>query len=523
MLQEESQYAEYMRGLDRKERQERKREKRERVVVEEKFERPWEELELKEEIEWQEKIVESWKLNKETQGACESFLSEIAEEKRGEFAQEWFKEHQQELKEKIPSVSQMSEKMRIEVAVDNGAFKELRTKGEYREKHEEIENLNTMRLSLSMGRMKLETPILILDQLNKKTERIKEEIKEMQRRGESPGVIEIKEKKLGNLLKTRKELAEKISGQDLEKEALKSAEGHPLFTDFTNKDNYVKENIESRLKEVLDKKVEANFRKEWDSLSDEEKEKYQDGPLFFADGKLRDFRMRVNKFDKKGDIKDGTLWTLMAKGYKPEDIKVVRRVGNLWRKKIWVKTEKKELLLSKKKFKEGAQREGEDFLKKLEGETRKDLAKEWEKGRQDALGSFMEERIGLITKDLGPDKVKEMSQRLRKEVLAEFIEKDLKKDEKTAEQLREIKKNFEKKGIKTTEFISAANSKQEELNNPESLRDFLGEYGIRTSEENIDNFIKGYPNYQKVLRQERGFLMVIFSLIFELIFGGSKK
>lgn len=439
--------------LDRTEQEERLRQE----VVPEKREVPWEKLEIREEGALVGEFAEQAQLEPETkQGLDQLFKNEI-DKMRIDFAKEWFEEHLDEIEDRGYEVQGKEAGYRVRVAYELGAFKELKEKAEYQEISEVLDNLYALRTDLKKAKVPLETQFLMLNFLSKKAEILEKERLRAEKKGDLTKMIAT-EHQLEELFKLREDLASKISGRDLRKEAENKVE--PL----QEKEDYINSNLSEKIKEVKDPLQELGYKKE------------EKGMLWWK---------RTEVFDQQGE-----------------------RLG---------------------KFKK--KQELDEFLKgKLEEKVKEVLSQEWEeksKTREAEIKRLIEKEIIPLAQS--PEKAVEgvegVYKRVRERLITEFVEKDLKKQEKTRQELERIEKVFSGEERKAGEFIDNVLHRKGVLENlqgdwekdQEVLSEFLFNWGIEVSSKRLDQYQKIMAqkgkNYERAIRKKRGFLEWFLEMI----------
>lgn len=471
--------------------------------IEEKIQRPWTELEQEEEQSLFEKYKEGAKLSDETRESIDEILQREIDQKKIEYAIKWFDEHKKELEAQGIS-SKVSEEKKVLIALEKGALEELKTKKEYKDIYEEIENLNALRVDLGKEYLHIESQFLLLNFLEKKAEKIKDEIEEMKKEGLNEVEISVKEKELDDLFKLRKELAEKVSGRDLKKEA-----GEKVNKKIPPIEKYIENQINEEKKKVEEKVKIEIFWKEWEELSLNEKANYNNNPLKFAEKRIKE----IKKMTRDLDLDEKTILAFLQAGYDPKEFKE----KGVFLKKIKVGEKEK---ISRKEFQKLQKDLLEEFNKTIEEKAIEELNKQWDKEYQKLLKEEIEKRIKELA--TSPEKAEEgikgMFQELKETLIAEWFEKNLKTKSKTKEKVENIEKIFERKGKDLIEFLKDAHKLQEKLtgnldDDVDDLIDFLSEYEIEIPKYEL---MKQFGTYKKVVKKERGFIEWLFDLIFKI-------
>jgi hypothetical protein len=446
-----------------------------------------------------------FELKKETKKSLDEILKRETEEKMVDYAKKWFEDNKDKL-EGIP-VEELSKERIISLAIEKGALKDL---PEYEKYNKEIENLFTLREQLKKESVSIDTLLLTLNSLEKKTEEISAEIGEMEKEGKLSAEISLKEKELKRLSDLKKELAEKITGKNLEKEAEDEAK-----EEIGSKENYINKKLDEQVKEsekkfkkkIFEKEFKEEFLKE--ISEDEEKEKKI---LEFTDQKIESIAT-LHKLTKED------AFYLLAAGYNPEKFKS----KGIIRKKIEVKKGEE---IAPNKLEDFKKEQIEEGRKKIEGMARKKLGEKWEEEYQKSFQKCLEEKIKKIAES--PENViEELYGKLKDRLIAERTERELKKERKTREELREIERKFETKGVDPLEFFEKAfGFWREEATgdfekDKEGISGLLKEYRIDIPSQKLESLVDS-KKYKESIEDEKGFLRWLIELIFGLLEGAGK-
>jgi hypothetical protein len=457
----------------------------EKTVKVERAPAPWARIRMEEEAKLIEDYAKKTELSKATKRDIEKVLREEADQIRVEFAQRWFSEHQDEIKNKGYDFSLKQEGYIVRVTSELGGFEELRTKEGYQEINENIENLYALRADLQKERIPLESQFLILNILNKKAESIREELgKELQVTGDV-ATIETKKLQLEELFKIRQELAEKISGRDLRKEAitnLQNQQGQGGDEYINSKEEYIK----------------RKFDKRYSEKSAELKQPNENEP-------------KDNSFylEKLG-------YSLEKKGLLRKRFSVYDREGKFLKKEL-------------------SDREVTKFLhnkleEKIQEEVRNELGAEWENKNkiwEKNIRNFIDSEIAQMAKspESATEGIKAVYQRVRDRLIGEYIEQYL-KQKKNKQQLETIKEKFEGEKKDLSEFITDVQHRRRDGSlqqlsgnietDEKSIFNFLGEWGISVpANYEIAEDLKS--NYGQKVRQEIGFVEWLIDLICKIL------
>lgn len=432
---------------------------------------PWEKVRTEEEGRLIEEYAEKSQLSGKGKDSIENALKEEADRRKIEFAKGWFEEHRDEIKDKGYDVRTADESYMVRVTSELGGLKELRSKEEYREKNEEIENFYALRADLQKESIPIESQFLMLNALNKRGERIEDELDRAQAAGDKEAV-KAKELQLEELSKTGRELAEKITGRNLRKEG---EEGE--WPDFLNREDYIQVGIDGRKYKVQEE--------------------------------LGQMPKRIKEDRLRGIFCDELKWTTETRG--------------LFRKRIVVRDEngKEQGSFTKK--------EADEFLRiKAEENRKKHFGEKWEGDnaeRESIIKGFIVREVNALGRS--PEKaeggIEAVYGRVKERLITEFAEKDLKKKEKTKEELKTIEEEFKGKGKNPTEFIDSA------IHRRGKLKELKGKW--EEDEDNITEFLENWDfsvspealkgkketigkSYEKAVTKERGFLEWLLDFIF---------
>jgi len=499
---------------------------KEKEPVEIKYEivTPWQEQEIMEENALLLQAREQSKLDEETNNYCQGFLKTERDNARLDFAKAWFddKDNKENLRRQGVPVEKIPEDQKARIAIERGAFAQLREReGKYKNDYERIENLNVLIADLQSNQgAHPETPILILNLLQKAAEKLQQEIATMEKEGESPEKIQIKRKERAANFNIRLNLAEKITGHDVLPEMLREAKENEWVMD--SRDEYVNRNIDAekaRLHARIQNEI-PKFRQEWNKLLPEEQTK--NGNLAaFSEKRLSEEQRKLGR--KHIYVDQETLLAMMAGGNNPEEIKRTGIFG-VFRRRVVIGDQK----FTEKEFKDWSKQLEANFQQMIETAMRSKLEAKWNleaDQREERIRQGVEGSIKELSLEQGEEAIKEIAKGLRTRLVAEFTEKELKKD-KGMEQLKEAQKEFDRQGVETTQFISdvierkgldlTGNLKTDK----EKLIGFFDDYGIdmaglietKTYDEKTGkDFMR---RYEKSCQSRKGLLEFLIDLIF---------
>lgn len=496
------------------------KEEKKEVKVEQDI-KPWvnPEEEEKEKQKLLEKYGKEFELNDSTKKNIERFLNKDLEEEKVSFAKKWFEDNKKSL-EKQGISSDISEDKKVSIAVERGALDELKKDDKHKEVYQRTENLNVLKMELGKKKIPIESQFLILNNLDKKADKINEEIEKLkeenEKSGEKEGKILIKEKELEELFKARKELAEKATDRDLEKEAKEEIK---KSGDYKSREEYVED--DGNIQQLKEKKIEGAkkeiFKEKWESLDEKEKKKYikkhgeEKGYSKFIEDEIKKEKKSASEKRIEGLTEENIL-ILKLKGYNPEEFKKKGFIG----KKIEVK-EGEEI----KDFGEFLEEQKEEFEKDLKEE----LGEMWNSKYREDISKKTEEKIKDLAKS--PERAKEgiegVYRKVKDRLILEYTEKTV-SEEKSGEEIKKITETFGEKGKNTTDFIKDVILHEGELKNlegdwsedTESIAEFLGSYGIETNKKDLNKFVNP-EEYKKEVKTQKGFFDFLWDLIKKIL------
>jgi len=342
---------------------------------------PWEDITIEEEAKLSRDYESRSQVGPETKKAIMGVLRDSADEARVDFALRWFEDKRSAL-EGAGIPTDVSTERRVAIAIEKGAFRNLKRDSYYEEDNRRIDNLSILRAEFGRDVVSMESQFLVLNVLENRKKALEEAI------GGSglPEERRSKETELGELLKLRRELAEKLSGRDfgLESEAINEEAILHLLP----------ENIlTSPEGEEQWRRIQSGcFQAEWNALPPKEKRRYGDDLSAFAreETARRTQVLRENLGMK--DISSVDFLSLYRQGYKLEEI---RRAG-LFRTKIEIRGTR----ISNEEF-AAMRSEGRDsFREELESAVRKSILererKRWIDGEMSYLATSPERAVGGI-------------------------------------------------------------------------------------------------------------------------------
>ncbi len=388
------------------------------------------------------------------------------------FCKDWINgEQNKEKVSGVPNIDKFSEDKKVALAIEFGALKDLQEEESYRDKLEEIENLIALKEKAGSENIGITDKFLMLDFLNKKAEALDNEINN-QDNSYSKQELQIKKNEQEKLFQVKIELVQKITGRNLESEAAKKVLGSP---DFKPEKQYIEEGLKDKQSEIIDRKREAPFRKEWESFSDEEKDEYTPegeshnrGLEAFLDTKIDEQDELIKELGlSEGDEGVKELLALREAGYNPEELKKKGFIS----KKIEIKPGQK---LSKKDFGKLKNKELKNFEEKIKSDAENELNKEWNEAQKKEIRQGMEKIIAEASLEEGAEDImNKRYEELKNELTVRWVEEDLKKDKKTREKLGQLKKEY---GEEREFDINEAFPQIKELGDEEDFSKAVSEY-----------------------------------------------
>ena len=355
-------------------------------------------------------------------------------------------------------IEEMSEQRKISLAKEKGALEDLAEKGlsgeakhkDYKRYFEELESLTSLTDEMGKDKIRIESQFLILHFLDRKAENLQKEITAILEKGDE-GAVLVKNQELDRLFGARKEIAEKISGRDLRKEAEEKL--GPREEKLEEKEKY----IESNLLELI-KKKEEKLKKGIEKARTPVGEKVSDRATEIH-GFTRNFYLSELGYSVKyKGLLRGKAWVLDEKGEVIKDEKTGKPIEfktkfrpkgetpvikflkeELKNKKrtdlegVWSEKKEKEIKNEEKREKE-IEEKIEEAVKKIDSlEGGEGAIKKWFwKLRKDKIEEYKRElgkkekgvKVGKREKT-GEEEVKDMKERIRmniSQILEDFSE-----------------------------------------------------------------------------------------------------
>lgn len=463
-------------------------EKKERPEVEEEL-LPWERLEERIDFALREEYGEQAVISSQIQTKIEDELENLIKQERIEMVKKWFQRHREEIREKGYDPNITDEGYIYRIVEEMEGFKDLERDPEYEESRERIEFLGILHYDSQKRVIPLETQFALLNVLGRELKIKEEELEKARKKGAKESQLEEIGREIDELYKIRKELAEKLTGENLREKIERK------LPYFPKRGEYIEEKIS------------------------------QEGFLPFADSKKGEYGyLKGSPPEKK------TIFTFKRKS-----------ILGIFRKRIEVKDEKGNIKGEFKTYKEA-----EEFLKKeteklFQRELREEFGREWEEEnltREKEIKKGIEEEIENLSRapERAREGIEEIKRRIKNRLIGEFVERDLTKEPKAKQELEEIKKEFEKGEERDfSKFISQIYQKEGELaelsgekeKDAEALRKFLGHWGVKMEPEELagcfDELEKKGVNYQEALKKKKGLVRFLVELLFAILFEVGEK
>ena len=270
-------------------------------------------MKTKDETRFSNRCANEFKINETRETHIKNIFEKETDNKKTEFSLIWFEDHKAQLGEEgVPSNIELSDNVKIKIAIEKGALDELEINDEYKEHKIELENIYAIRKDFNKGNnCPIESRFLALNMLNKRMERKQKEIK-AEIENENPRISyedlegEVKKeiyqnKEIQELYEDMKELTGKITGLDLDEKAKEKIGFLPSKEDFINTTLLDQ-------KEVIERKFKSKI------FEEEYKEFEQGGKNIFIAEKIKQWEKNkipedmikklINDFDKVQDIED---------------------------------------------------------------------------------------------------------------------------------------------------------------------------------------------------------------------------
>lgn len=452
-----------------------------------------EKLRNEEEKKLSEERLESFKLSAENDKTSSDVLKESSDKIIRDLAEDYYNNNEDLIRQKTGFYEKnISREAKYDIVKKDeiGAFNDLKNKKGYwfKEHFDKLaiaDGCDEIRAQLKSGKTRIESPVLLLNVLERRTKEIENELYAKDKNGAllliGAGRINV-EKKHNQIFSAQVELAEKIYGNNLLGEADKK-----LISRFiSDKRVEITKDIELRKEETLKEIKEGIFGREWSGLDEKARGEYGNDFNLFANSKIEKQIQIIGDDAKKYGIDQKTVLGLMNCGYNLENFKTT----GFFRTKFHVADFGKGL--SKQEFKQ--------FIKSSQEVFEKEIS---EQGAQKALKALKEQGDAIIIFGKLREKISKLAQNpdeaeggivkifadIKKKIIAEGIKNSVMKEGKSKEQLEKI----------TQEFGGDEGDKKE------SISQFLGDIINRKMglenltegdfDENIDtmtSFVEGY-------------------------------
>ena len=178
-----------------------------------------------ERVATRERLIEKYtaenRIDGETRSKVRQTLNQMIEQKYIDIAKEWYQDKEGEIRDKGYDPNTKSVPYIMDVIQRMKGFEELEKSGgdkSYQERIQEIDNFQTLEKEFKRGKVSLDGRYLALNALNGRVKGLKGEIEKAKQEKEKEIRI-VKQQELKDLFETRREIAGKITGEDLVKQA----------------------------------------------------------------------------------------------------------------------------------------------------------------------------------------------------------------------------------------------------------------------------------------------------------------
>lgn len=478
-----------------------------------------EKLRNEEEKKLSEERLESFKLSAENDKTSNDALKESSDKIIRDLAEDYYNNNEDLIKQKTGFYEKnISREAKYDIVKKDeiGAFNDLKNKkGYWSEEHFDkfaiANGYDEIRAQLNSGKMRIESPIVLLNALER---RIKEIINELKATDKNGALLLVRdgadrmnaEKKYNQIFSAQVELAEKIYGKTFNENDKKAISRFGLDRLEVAADwkNLVIEKKEEARKEIK----ERIFGKEWSGLDEKAKGEYGNDFNLFANSKIEKQIQIIGDDAKKYGIDQKTVLGLTDSGYNLENFKTT----GLFRKKFHIASFGKGL--SKEEFKQFIKSSQEVFENEIsEQGTQKALK---EQGNAIIIFKELKEKISKLAKN--PDEAEggivKFFADIKERIIAEGIKNSVMKEGKSKEQLEKIAKEFGgneggEKELKL-QFLDAIINRERGLENLtgdfdediENITGFMNSYGIPT--DFVDQLASGEESGNKWAAGEMG-------------------
>jgi len=475
---------------------------------------PWGKKQLEEDAELLGRFEKEAQLGAPSKEIVRVQLRQEEDEDKMAVAQKWFENHEDEIKDRGYDTKINNPGYVYRIFAEMGGFESKSVKEDpgCRQIINAMEGINILKTCLDKPQASLQDQFLVLNFLEGRAGQIAEELSQLEGKG-NEAAIAGKKAELEKLFKTRKELAEKISGQDLRKEAEETLEtSMPSREEFFD-ERLIEREVDITLKELKEdalEKAAGEMKKDIEDLTPEEQQKilskefqedlglkqknivryfawppFKREAVFLNENNQEIKRCRFNEAD---GYLNGKMGEKVAKEYNLQREKIYKEKGEEYEKKIRTSVEAK---IS-------------------------DLAASPERAIEGLSGVYARRKEELVT---------------------EHIREGLKR-QKTPEELKAIEREFGARGRDLREFIDdAVYLKNEHLqglggkweDDKDEIGKYLSEWGVSLTPSELEAARKAIESrtrrgYEKVVNNKpRGFFQWLLDLIIEVSKPASEK
>ena len=238
---------------------------------------PWGKKQLEEDAELLGRFEKEAQLGAPSKEIVRVQLRQEEDEDKMAVAQKWFENHEDEIKDRGYDTKINNPGYVYRIFAEMGGFESKSVKEDpgCRQIINAMEGINILKTCLDKPQASLQDQFLVLNFLEGRAGQIAEELSQLEGKG-NEAAIAGKKAELEKLFKTRKELAEKISGQDLRKEAEETLEtSMPSREEFFD-ERLIEREVDITLKELKEdalEKAAGEMKKDIEDLTPEEQQK----------------------------------------------------------------------------------------------------------------------------------------------------------------------------------------------------------------------------------------------------------
>jgi hypothetical protein len=485
-----------------------------------------------------EQYAKETKIDGQEKKEVASFLSRDSEKVYRDFALVWFENNKAKITKEIGLIPpNASDEWKMSTVLGSkeqgfmGAGGDM-NKPEYAEFRTKMDKIGVLMTDMKKDVMPPATPFLILNYLQNSIREKENKIKELRKSGEAGDARDASaiitadslEKDREEMYETMKKIAGTTMGEDL----AEKAEAKVFKDGFKNKEETIASKLEDKKSEVKEKKEQELINKEWEAFSrlpDKEKEKQCIKLGLTKESDIDAFRDAVIENAKKQGIEETALYGMLAKDYKPYQITSS--------KFLWVGKETfivpgptgSPEKMSAERLNNLKSKLGDNYSTEIDSSAQRILGREWREELEGKITLEVKNRVEELAKspEGARNKIEKLYNKARERITDEYIQKFLKKAEKTEEKRAEIEKHFKEKSPEKSikDFYTAAIFQQGRLENlgddfgdsdQKAVGGFLREWGIKGTNKNILSSIDAGA-YKKARKTQLGFFNLIMKLL----------